>query len=256
MSKVIKSNDLDKNEYSNFEYEDCTPENFKVPFELFPSLDEIVEDVKIPVKETIDKNIKIPEKEIKKENNPYKDMRLKAEVYLQQAKERSEEKFQEAIKKGYKQGFDEGLKASEEKQQKLLENYTKELEKLSKLREEVFKRSEKGIMNLVLKISKKILNAELSLNPELVRAIVKAGIERAVSPGKMKLRINPQDAKYIQDNLIKITGSTEVVRNIIVERDETIDRGSCIVTNNYGEIDARIEEQLKEIEKECMKFLD
>jgi len=72
----------------------------------------------------------------------------------------------------------------------------------------------------------------------------------------MKLRLNPEDAKFVQENLNKILDSTEVARNISIERDETIERGSCIVTNNYGDVDARIDEQLKEIEKECMKFLD
>ena len=41
MSKVFKSKDLDNNEYSRYEYEDCTPEELEIPEELFPSFDEI-----------------------------------------------------------------------------------------------------------------------------------------------------------------------------------------------------------------------
>ena len=252
LSKIIKSKDLDKKELSNFEYEDCTPENQIEPVELYPNL-----DIESKQESTIGKelkNIRIDDlnKEIYEEKQMSEKMKMKAEVYLQQAKDRSEEKFLEA----YNKGFEEGINAGKEAQRKVLEDYTKELSNLGNLRDDIFKKSERGIINLVLKICKKILKTELTLNPDLVRAIVKAGIERAITPGKMKLRINPEDAKFVQDNLSKIMESTEIARNILIERDETIERGSCIVTNNYGEVDARIEEQLQEIERECMKFLD
>ena len=256
LSRVIKSKDLNKTKYSSFEYEDCTPNDLQVPEELFPTFqDEKVVDKsseKRPTKEELD----LLNKQIKEGKKQTEEMKMKAEVYLQQAKERSEEKFQEAYEKGFKQGLEEGSKAGETKQKKILEEYTRELASLAELRDNIMKQSEKSIINLVLKISRKILQTELALNPELVKAIVKAGIERAISPGQMKLRINPEDAKFVQDNLSKITESTEIVRNIVIERDESIERGSCIVTNNYGDVDARIDEQLQEIEKECMKFLD
>jgi flagellar assembly protein FliH len=256
LSRIIKSHEAENANYTNYEYEDCAPESIVISDNIFPNF---VDNVKIDFssnKENTEVYQNDLEKQIEDKRKKADELKLKAEVYLQQAKERSETIFQESYEKGHKQGLDDGFKAGELKQKKLLDNYTQELVNLSKLREELIIQSEKSIINLVLRICKKILHIELSLNPELIRAIVKAGIDRAITPGQMKLRLNPDDAKYVQDNLGKIIGSTEIQRNIIIERDETIPRGSCIITNNYGDVDARLEEQLHEIEKECLKFID
>jgi flagellar biosynthesis/type III secretory pathway protein FliH len=256
LSKIIKSENTEQIKFSNYEYKECQIEGY-IPIESTPG------EIKKFEIQDFEQNSSLsftPQSDIMKkideDRKKADDLRIKAEVYLDQAKERSESKFQEAYEKGYKQGHDEGFRSGELKQKSILESYSQELSKLSDLREELIKQSEKSIINLVLKICKKILQAELSLNPDLVGAIVKASIERAISPGQMKLRLHPDDAKYVQENLNKITGSSEIARNIVVERDDSIIRGSCIVTNNYGDVDARIEEQLKEIERECLKFLD
>jgi len=115
LSKIIKSEDLHNTEYSDYQYEDCSPTGFEIPVEIFPSFDE--ESKKkggLPKSPPANKKLDEVEKEIEEKRRQAEELKLKAEVYLSQAKERSEEKFQEAYDKGFKQGLEEGLKAGEE----------------------------------------------------------------------------------------------------------------------------------------------
>ncbi|MBU1627848.1 hypothetical protein KKB18_10805, partial [bacterium] len=113
MSKIIKSQDANLSSYQNYEYEDCNQEKLEIPDNIYPSFDENIKETLMPhnkfVKDSpFELEIQMEEK-IKKAD----EMTLKAEVYLQQAKERSEKVFQESYEKGFKQGQEDGFKTGE-----------------------------------------------------------------------------------------------------------------------------------------------
>jgi flagellar assembly protein FliH len=46
----------------------------------------------------------------------------------------------------------------------------------------------------------------------------------------------------------------ENVKSVTVLEDATVDRGGCIIETDFGEIDARIAAQLKEIEERILEL--
>jgi flagellar assembly protein FliH len=63
----------------------------------------------------------------------------------------------------------------------------------------------------------------------------------------MKIRLNPQDFHYMMEVKKDFLQSFDGLHNVVLEEDTSIKRGGAIVETMFGEVDARLESQIKEI---------
>ncbi len=177
----------------------------------------------------------------------------KAEAILEEARRQAEalkEKArQEGREEGFRQGREEGLKAEEGKLLPVAEAMTQSIRELSSLREKVLKESEGEAFELVLLIARKVLRRELELRPDSVLPVVRAALSRASGWGRVKARLNPEDLSFIGEKRTELLSELEGVEGLSLGEDGSISRGGCYLETNYGEIDARLERQVEEIER-------
>jgi flagellar biosynthesis/type III secretory pathway protein FliH len=67
-------------------------------------------------------------------------------------------------------------------------------------------------------------------------------------PGKIKIRLNPADLKFITETQDQISKSMHQMDNVTFEAEEGIAAGGCVIETGLGEIDARIEKQFQVVE--------
>ena len=162
-------------------------------------------------------------------------------------------KVSEIEKEAYEKGFAEGQKAGSEVGEKMaeatLQQYAASLNALNSLRSELFATSEREIIRLALEIARKIIKREVAIDEELILALVKVALARVADQALITVRVNPKDHHAIERHHAATPETAALSESVKLVEDPLIARGGCIIETESGTIDARIEEQLREIER-------
>ncbi|PYS39161.1 MAG: hypothetical protein DMG14_15060 [Acidobacteria bacterium] len=162
-------------------------------------------------------------------------------------------RISELEKEAYQQGFTEGQKAGSEIGEKmsaaLLERYSKTLEELNHLRRELLMTSEHEVIRLALEIARKVIKREIAIDEEIILTLVKVALKRVSDHTLITVRLNPKDCNVVKRYQSVRTESDSLSDGIKLAEDPLISRGSCVIETESGIIDARVEEQLREIER-------
>ncbi len=178
--------------------------------------------------------------------------KIKEEAYLQGLKEGIEKGRIEAEKEAEQQIKRIKEEHEKEKKQIILDavsKLTQITEQISSLREEIINKAEGDILKIALMIAKKVIKTEVSQGTvEVLLNNIKEAFSNAIEKDKIVVRVHPDDYKKLKsiENLKELLDVDELV----LQGDDSIAmQGGCIVETRFSEIDARIETQLKAIEK-------
>ena len=114
---------------------------------------------------------------------------------------------------------------------------------VSSLSAEITAGTEVEIVKLAIEIARKIVEREITMDPEVAVSVVKRSLDRLHDRAVAEVHLHPVDLSYVrahQDRL-GFRGSLELKEN------ESVSPGGCIVHTDSGDIDARIESQFDEI---------
>ena len=151
----------------------------------------------------------------------------------------------------YNEGFIKGEAAGTESERNRLRNtfdtFDKTISELRELKENLCIDIEKGAVKLALAIAEKVVYHEVSVNKETLLGVLKGALEKVIDQEKIKIRINKLDLQFINESGCQISGLTDKLKDVIIEGDDTITRGGCVIETGFGSIDARIESQLQAV---------
>jgi flagellar assembly protein FliH len=172
-----------------------------------------------------------------------------ADAILQEAQLKAAEIEKEAYEIGFSQGEKAGKEVGEKMVEALLKQYSQTLEALANLRKEIFSASEREVIRLSLEIARKVVKREVTIDEEVIMALVKVALNRLGEESVMTLRVNPRDCQSILRYSSSQGKANPLHAGIKLVEDVMISRGGCLIETEAGIIDARIEEQFREIEK-------
>jgi flagellar assembly protein FliH len=157
---------------------------------------------------------------------------------------------QEGIEKGMGEGFESG----KNEVQRLIDHLHSIISKAIEKRNEIIQESETQLINLVLQISKKVIKVISENQKNVVVNNVIQALRKLKSRGDVVIRVNLEDVELTSDHVKDFMRMVENVRSLTVLEDSTVDRGGCIIETDFGEIDARISSQFKEIEEKIIEI--
>lgn len=164
---------------------------------------------------------------------------------LQQAFEIEKQQAREA-------GLAEGLEKGKQTVIAELENVIQKLRHaymdIEKYRKALYQKAEKETVDLSLAVARKIIGQEIALDRQIVLNVVKGALDKVIDHDKVKIRINPQDLDAVQTALYEFIPHVEKLENVNFESDAAITPGGCVVETNFGTVDARLENQVEQIE--------
>lgn len=99
-----------------------------------------------------------------------------------------------------------------------------------------------------LAVAERIVKREVALQEDMVLRQIKDGVRHIVGVATIKIRINPADESLVRSHRSGMIAESEALREILIESDESIERGSCMIESDAGTVDARVATQLKKIE--------
>ncbi len=143
-------------------------------------------------------------------------------------------------------GFQNGLTKADGEITHLQEAITS----LISVKESAYEYYKKDIIEVALMVAKKILNAQVRLEPDLIVEIASNVIkEISEEESRITFIVNPADELILSGNLETNSAFKNKRAKMLVQTDENIERGSCKVITSSGQIDATFSSQLEIIKK-------
>lgn len=150
----------------------------------------------------------------------------------------------EAFEKGRREGEAAGSRKALEQFSAAIQGFAQSTVAVAGYKTQLRREAERELVALALAVARKILRRELSVDPHIVLAVVKACLEELESAEVYRLRLNPQDVEPVGAWFRQQRrGSIELIP------DASLGRGGALLESSRGQLDARLETQLLEIER-------
>jgi flagellar assembly protein FliH len=161
---------------------------------------------------------------------------------------------EEAFNNGVEQGRAEMAAAQQAKVDKAAAAFEAGVREMMRVRRQDVERMETETVRLALAIAKKIIGHETS-HGEVIGQVVRAAMEKVTDPRHLVLRLNPEDVDMVNGFKGELLPEEDFGSDLRIEADEGIQRGGCIIETHLGDVDARIENQIKIVEAQLIDLL-
>jgi len=167
------------------------------------------------------------------ETNPV--LLAEAQGILKEARTSAEHIERQAYEEGFLQGQKDGREVGERSLEQQVQQFQDLVNALLREKEELYRRREKELVDLVVLISRKIVVRELKMQPEAIQEIVAAGFKLLADTEDIKLHINPQDHELLQ-----WAPQEAWPPGVEMVPDGTISPGGFLMKTGTGEIDGTL----------------
>jgi flagellar assembly protein FliH len=154
-----------------------------------------------------------------------------------------------AYENGFRQGEKAGLEVAEKKAEVLMRHYAEAIEEIGRLKPALYKQAEREVVKLAVEVAKKIVHQEVQIDQEIVQTLIKVALTHVADRTAVTVHLHPTDYNFVLDQRTASNRGDENDREIVLLADKSIERGGCLIETECGDIDARIEEEFREVER-------
>lgn len=170
--------------------------------------------------------------------------RTEAVKILREAEEKAEEirrtaeiEAENLKVEAYREGEENALN---EFQQNLLES--------REIRERVWRETEKDLLRLAVRLAEKIVGREIKEDNKTIVDIVSTALQNARQQEGLTVRVNPSDLPKVESEKEKFSSGGRI-KFVDFIADPRVSTGGCLIESEVGTIDARLETQLRVLER-------
>jgi flagellar assembly protein FliH len=149
----------------------------------------------------------------------------------------------ELFAKGFAQGERAAAAAAQEQTAALARQLTSTLSDLMLVRADMIRHTERQMVQLALAIARRVVHREVSLDADLLLAMMRVALDRLSDAARVTIRLNPLDHQPVAAALAGGASNAQVT----LVPDPRVARAGCRVESEYGEIDAGVDAQIQEI---------
>ena len=156
-----------------------------------------------------------------------------------------ERRVQEARSAGIQEGAASTKAAAAAEIKALQGKVAESIAAMAELRPRLRRQAEADLVKLSLAIARRILHRELSVDPEAMRGLIQAALEKLQAQEICRVRIHPSQEALVRSLLQGRPQASPVE----LQADPALDRGAAVFETARGNLDASVETQLREIEQ-------
>ncbi len=127
------------------------------------------------------------------------------------------------------------------------------LDEISRFRRELFKEAEEEVIEFVRLLAKKVISKELSLAPELLKAMVEQSFNAIEKEKKINVLVNPSDLAIFstakEDFLKKLEGVSEMR----IASDSRIQQGTAFIKTEALQVEVSVESMIDQMMREVVQ---
>lgn len=164
----------------------------------------------------------------------------------------ADEQIQVAFKQGEKVGFQTGHKQGLEEGMSTAVPSISQLQKLTRTVEsgisKVWDDSRDAIIDTILEISRRIVGSAAEHYTDIAREITVRAIKTVRDQTHVTICVNAQDIDSLKGIKTELAMLTEGTKRIEIVERPSVPPGGVIIETNAGQLDARLDEQMKAVE--------
>lgn len=154
---------------------------------------------------------------------------------------RAEEEAKLLKENAQKDGFNQGILIAKEQ----LATFRTAVEEFIHAKEASVEIIQEDLADLALKIAKKLIKREVSADKTIVLSIISDVMKEIGKDEKhIIIKVHPDEVGEVQMNLPNLFPSLQSEVRMLIEADDAVELGSCIVETKNGLVDARFSTQL------------
>jgi flagellar assembly protein FliH len=161
---------------------------------------------------------------------------------LAELEEQAERRVREARQAGHAEGQAAGRAQAAAELQPVLEKVARAVTEIAGLRPRLMREAQGELVELSLRIARRILHRELSVDPGALDGLVAGALEKLAAQEICRVRIHPELEAGVRQALAR-----EGRGGLVVIADGSLPRGALLVETARGKLDASLETQLAEI---------
>lgn len=154
-----------------------------------------------------------------------------------------------AFENGFRQGEKAGLEIAEKKAEAIARRYGDSIRDLGQYKATLYNQVEREVVKLAVEVARKIVHREIQADPEIIQTLVKVALGRVSERSSVTVRVNPIDYNFLLDRHQGWSREEGAGHEVTLVADKSVDRGGCLVQTECGDVDARIEEGFREVER-------
>ncbi len=146
-------------------------------------------------------------------------------------------------KQAFEQGYQEGERIGKQMGEKMVETvvrrYDKSVVEIAQAHKNLIEEMEEQTVRLAVEISRKIVQRELTVDPDLITAVAAVALKRVHGHQALTLRVSRYDCERVRKAI------AEVNPGVVVKDDVTLERGDFVVDTAQTHLDGRISSQVE-----------
>lgn len=170
---------------------------------------------------------------------------------IERLREMAARQWAEREDAAFERGREAGRREAEERYclnaQKNMEALKVIVDRLAATRREIIAAAETDLLTLALAMAEKVIHHEIAVNREVVYHVLRAALKEIVDHDNLVIRLHPDDYLHITTSRGNLLKEYEGMKNVTFQEDPSVGRGGVIVETTFGEVDARIDQQFREI---------
>jgi flagellar assembly protein FliH len=164
----------------------------------------------------------------------------------------AEQRAREAHAAGFREGEAAGHKRAAAELEPALDRLARSIQEMAGLRGEIRRQAEADMLRLALEIARRVLRREMAVDPDALRGLVLAALEKLEGREISRVMVHPSHAALVGE-LLRKRGAGQPVEVIA---DASLEPGAAIFSTERGNLDASVDAQLREIERglaDCLR---
>lgn len=154
-----------------------------------------------------------------------------------------------AREQGYKEGQAAGLASGLVEAKQIVGEFKQAVSDAVGQRETMLEESRQHILELIMKIARKVTYDAIELDPEAVAKIVAHVIDQLIDKSAIKIKINPDHLPIMEQYLDRFLSEADHIKDLSFSADPRVRYGGCFIETPSGDIDARLSSQFEVIEQ-------
>ncbi len=175
-------------------------------------------------------------------------------MIIMDAQNQANEVLESARAKGEEDGWEEGFSRGEEEVNRLISRLNRILSSTIQKRNEVLEEAESQIVDIILAVSRKVVKTITETHKNVVVEQISHALSKLKGRSEITIRVNVEDLMMTTKHKKDFIGMIEGIENVKILEDNSVDRGGCVITTDFGSIDARISSQLSELEQKIKEI--
>ncbi|RRJ65354.1 flagellar assembly protein FliH [Paenibacillus oralis] len=184
--------------------------------------------------------------------------REQIETWWQERREQDEHLIEAVKSEGFSQGFEEGKIQAELTTKAKIDEMMREagavLQQAYIEKERIIQEAEPFLVELSCAIAEKVIDKQLSVDPDYTLELVKKSLARKREQGVLTLCVSPAHFAFVQAAREELSLAIDSQAELQILPDPTVKDRGCVIRSAFGSVDARIDTQLTEIKKELVRI--